>query len=88
MQIIADDSFRDALRNLNPAVKDTVVYAIQEIMAAPTISDFAKVGRELINVTPEGFTLPVKENYQNTLASIEGVLTADGKLKLSLKAYY
>lgn len=88
MRILAEQSFLDALRNLPPAVGEDASKALQQMLAAPTLTEFAATGRELLNVTSGGFSLPLKENYQNTLGVIDGVLEADGKWRLTLKSFY
>lgn len=88
MLIIADDPFRQALVELPENAKRYVVTALQEVIAAPTIADFANTGLELLDVSLEGFTLPVKENYQMTVASLVATLTEDNKLKVTLARYF
>ncbi len=88
MLIIADDPFRQALVELPENAKRYLAIAIQGMMAAPTIEDFANTGLELLNVSPEGFTLPVKENYQMPIACLVATLTEDKKLKVTLARYF
>lgn len=88
MQILADDPFRQALVNLPSSARSYLAIALQEVMAAPTIADFAMTGLELSELSEKGFTLPVKENYQMTVASLVATLTEDNKLKVRLDAYF
>lgn len=88
MLIVADDPFRQALVELPENAMRYLATALQEMMAAPTIADFANTGLELLDVTLEGFTLPIKENYQMTVGSLVATLTEDKKLKVTLARYF
>lgn len=88
MRILADQSFTDALSGLPSAVRYDAGIALQQMLAAPTLNEFAATGRELLNLTSGGFSLQLKDNYQNAVGVIDGFLEADGKWRLTLKSFY
>jgi hypothetical protein len=88
MQLIADDAFRSALRNLPKASKEDVSKALEELLAADSLKSFEATGRDFSRVDQEGFELPVKDNYQNTLGTLDGVLLPDGKVRVKLTRYF
>lgn len=88
MQLTADDTFRTSLRDLPKAAKEDVFKALEELIAADTLVSFAATGRDFSSVTLGGFELPVKDNYQNTIGKLDGVVTPDGKVRVTITPYF